>query len=216
VIGRRPFVSCWQAAASPGSSLLWHTLKACAASLTVPGFMLCLIIMTFSSALYVLEPRENILSMPHGMWLVAVTISTVGYGDVYPVTDWGRIVIMLLIIIGLCFMAMPIAIVGAAFLETWKNRTRILCIGRMHGRLRQWGYTEEDLRNMFKSFDADNSGELDVEEFTKMIDTMRLGLNKSGCVRLFNVFDDDGSGAIDIDEFVDGMGLNNQNIFSVF
>lgn len=197
-------------------SLLWHTMKEASMATTIPTFMLVLIVMTFSSALYVLEPRDNVASMPYAMWLVAVTISTVGYGDVYPVTDWGRLVTMFLIWMGLHFMAMPIAIVGAAFLETWKNRTRILCVGRMHGRLRQWGYTEDDLRIMFKSFDADDSGELDVGEFTKMIDTMRLGLSKEAVEKLFNVFDDDKSGDIDIEEFVEGMGLNNKNVFSVF
>jgi len=123
---------------------------------------------------------------------------------------------MFLIFIGLHFMAMPIAIVGAAFLETWKNRTRVLCIGRMHGRLRQWGYTEEDLRIMFKSFDSDNNGFLDLEEFSKMIDTMRLGVSKESVERLFGVFDEDGSGSLDIDEWVFGMGLNDQSVFNVF
>jgi len=203
--------------ALPNFSLLWHTLRCASISMPIPIFMLCLIVVTFSSALYVAEPRDNITSMPYAMWLVAVTISTVGYGDVYPETDEGRIITMILIFIGLHFMAMPIAIVGAAFLETWKNRTRILCIGRMHGRLRQWGYTEDDLRMMFKSFDADNSGELDVEEFTTMVDTMRLGLNQNAIEKLFNVFDEDGSGALDIEEFVEGIGLNKQSqMFMIF
>merc|ERR1719229_195234 len=107
-------------------------------------------------------------------------------------------------------MAMPITIVGTAFTDVWKNRVRIQAIGRMHSRLRQWGYTEEDLRLMFKTADVDNSGELDQEEFQKMVSTMRLGLNEKSINALFKVFDDDNSGAVDIEEFVEGIGLNRQ------
>jgi hypothetical protein len=200
----------------PNFVLLYHTLKAASPAIPVPMFMLSLTVMIFSSALYVAEPRSNIISMPHAAWLVVVTISTVGYGDLSPETDQGRVCASLLIFCGLLFMAMPIAIVGAAFLETWKNRTRILAIGRIHRRMSQWGYTEEDLRIMFKTFDTDLNCVLDVNEFKRMVETMRLGLNDEQLVKLFNVFDADGSGALDMDEFVEGIGLNKPGMISIF
>jgi len=192
----------------PNFVLLWHTLKVATPSMAVPMYMLSLTIVIFSSAFYVIEPRTNIISMPHAMWFVVVTISTVGYGDLYPVTDLGRLCTSVLIFCGLLFMAMPIAIVGGAFLETWKNRVRILAIGRIHRRLSQWGYTEDDLKILFKTFDADFNNLLDFREFSKMVETMRLGLSEENVVRLFSVFDVDGDDALDMDEFVGGIGLN--------
>jgi hypothetical protein len=149
--------------------------------------------------------------MPHAMWMMLLTVSTVGYGDLVPVTDIGRSITSLVIMLGVLCMAMPIAIVGHAFTETWRNRTRILIVKRMRDRLRQWGYTEDDLRLMFRRFDDDDSNELDLEEFEKMVATMRLGLTHATIIRLFNVFDCDGSGALDVDEFIEGIGLHQQN-----
>merc|ERR1712232_565279 len=120
------------------------------------------------------EPRENIVSMPHAMWLVIVTLSTVGYGDVYPTTDWGRFVTALVVLMGVFYMAMPLTIVGQAFNVTWRNRGRIILINQMRMRLNQWGFTEQDMKIMFRKFDEDHSGELDIGEFSKMVSMIRL------------------------------------------
>ena len=48
-------------------------------------------------------------------WFVLVTLSTVGYGDVYPATFYGQAVTVPIIITGVLFMAMPISIVGNNF-----------------------------------------------------------------------------------------------------
>jgi hypothetical protein len=189
-------------------TLLVHTLQMVAEPLSVAIFMLVLIILTSSSAIYVAEPRDNITSVPHAMWMMLLTVSTVGYGDLVPVTDVGRSITSVVILLGVLCMAMPIAIVGYAFTETWRNRTRILVVGRMRDRLHQWGYCEDDLRLMFRKFDVDDSLELDLEEFEKMVATMRLGLGHSTVLRLFNVFDVDRSGALDVEEFIKGIEMH--------
>jgi voltage-gated potassium channel len=189
-------------------TLLVHTLQAVVEPLSIPLSLLILVYLSFSGALYVVEPRDNIGSIMQAMWLVAITVSTVGYGDLTPVTDAGRCIVGLMTLIGMLCTAMPISIVGAAFTEVWRNRTRIIIVGRMRDRLNQWQYTEEDLRILFRKFDEQDSGELDVEEFGKMVATMRLGLNEKAVERLYNLFDADGSGALDCDEFVEGIGLN--------
>merc|ERR1712224_430064 len=57
------------------------------------------------------------------------------------------------------------------------------------GRLRHWGYTEEDLRLLFDQFDEEDNGELSLKEFSTMVATMRLGFSPTMVERLFNAFD---------------------------
>jgi voltage-gated potassium channel len=55
-------------------------------------------------------------SIPKAMWWAVVTITTVGYGDVYPITALGRLIGGLVAIAGIASFAFPTAILGAGFL----------------------------------------------------------------------------------------------------
>ena len=56
-------------------------------------------------------------SIPAAMWWAAVTLTTVGYGDIYPVTVLGKIVGAMIAMTGIGMFALPTAILGAGFLE---------------------------------------------------------------------------------------------------
>merc|ERR1712217_770376 len=75
-------------------------------------------------------------------------------------------------------------------------------MGRTHNRLVQWGFQAKDIPKLFKMFDHNKDGELDIAEFRDMVQEMGLGLKKSRVVELFELFDDDGSGGVDAKEFV--------------
>ena len=68
------------------------------------------------------------------------------------------------------------------------------------------GRTEEqvqaDLVEMFDKFDADNSGELDAEEFEACMKSMELGLSKGQIGALMATADTSGDGTIDKVEFL--------------
>jgi len=51
----------------------------------------------------------------HSFWWVVVTVTTVGYGDVFPVTVMGMLVNSVLICLGIVLISLPIGIVGANF-----------------------------------------------------------------------------------------------------
>jgi voltage-gated potassium channel len=56
---------------------------------------------------------------PHfgiGVWWAIVTIATVGYGDVVPHTAWGRVVGSAVIIVGVTFVSLLIAVVTSYFI----------------------------------------------------------------------------------------------------
>ena len=56
-----------------------------------------------------------------GLWWAVATLSTTGYGDIYPVTFLGRIIGMLITIIGLFAVAIPTGILTAGFMEAASN-----------------------------------------------------------------------------------------------
>ena len=58
---------------------------------------------------------EVFSSIPAAMWWALATLTTVGYGDVVPVTDLGRVIGGLVMIFGLAMFALPIGIIASGF-----------------------------------------------------------------------------------------------------
>ena len=54
-------------------------------------------------------------SIPRALWWAVATLTTVGYGDVYPITALGKLIAAFLAIIGIAAVAMPAGILAAAF-----------------------------------------------------------------------------------------------------
>jgi voltage-gated potassium channel len=54
-------------------------------------------------------------TIPDALWWAAITLTTVGYGDVVPVTGFGRLIAALTALCGIAVLAVPTAILGAGF-----------------------------------------------------------------------------------------------------
>ncbi|GFO43213.1 potassium voltage-gated channel subfamily a member 4 [Plakobranchus ocellatus] len=85
-------------------------------------------VLLFGSALYIAEgfstPDNEALqfeSIPDAMWWAIITMTTVGYGDFYPVHAAGYIVGAICAVSGLLLVAMPIAIVASNFSVYYDN-----------------------------------------------------------------------------------------------
>jgi voltage-gated potassium channel len=82
--------------------------------------LLFIALILVSSVMYYAEHEaqpEVYSSIPHAMWWALVTLATVGYGDVYPITFLGKMMTGVAIIIGVCIFALPTAIFAAGFIE---------------------------------------------------------------------------------------------------
>lgn len=53
-------------------------------------------------------------SIPESLWFAVATLTTVGYGDTYPVTTGGKVFTFMILMIGLGIVALPAAVVSAA------------------------------------------------------------------------------------------------------
>lgn len=87
------------------------------------GLIFALLIVTVlvsSSLMYWAEADaqpDKFGSIPRALWWSIVTLTTVGYGDVYPVTTLGRALAAILAIMGVCLIALPTGLFAASFTE---------------------------------------------------------------------------------------------------
>lgn len=84
---------------------------------------IAIILIIFTIMVYFAEndaQPQTFSSIPKTLWWAIVTLSTVGYGDMYPVTITGRIITTILTMIGIAFYAIPGGLFTAALIEEIK------------------------------------------------------------------------------------------------
>ena len=83
------------------------------------AFLIVAVIMVMSAGFMHLAEAEvqpeRFGTIPDALWWAAITLTTVGYGDVVPVTGFGRLIAALTALCGIAVLAVPTAILGAGF-----------------------------------------------------------------------------------------------------
>lgn len=89
-------------------------------------FSVTMVLLVISSSLMYLAEREAqpdaFSSIPDTLWWGAVTLTTVGYGDVYPVTSMGQIFGALTALLGIGLVALPSGILASGFVEEFGRK----------------------------------------------------------------------------------------------
>ncbi|MFA6219717.1 MAG: ion transporter [Erythrobacter sp.] len=110
---------------SKAISEVWAAVANRADDLIVTAALAFVFILLGATALYMTEgdihPRA-FGSIPRSLWWAVMTFTTVGYGDVYPVTALGKIFASVMALSGVAFVAMPTGIIAAAFSEAMQRR----------------------------------------------------------------------------------------------
>lgn len=125
-------------------------------------FILLILIVTASSGIYLVENQaqpEEFESIPKSMWWAVVTLTTVGYGDVIPITTTGKILGAIITILGVGLAALPAGILATGLANELSQR-------------------KEELEQSFREMLLE--GDLDLVQNQLKIETIRkeLGLDK--------------------------------------
>ena len=82
------------------------------------------IISVVGSIMYFVEgPAGGFTSIPIGVYWAVVTLTTVGYGDIAPVTTVGRMLAAMVMILGYAIIAVPTGIVTAELTAQSRDRS---------------------------------------------------------------------------------------------
>lgn len=98
------------------------------AELLVTLGMIGLILLLVSSVMYSIESvaqPDKFGSIPDTMWWGVATLTTVGYGDVYPITPAGKVFSSIIAVLGLGLFAIPTGILASGFNEQLQEQRAV-------------------------------------------------------------------------------------------
>ena len=104
------------------SNFLYRSLLVSRAKIII--FLLFVLIMCilFGTLMYIIEgPQAGFNNIPESIYWCISTISTVGYGDIVPLTGMGKFLASLLMILGYGIIAVPTGIISAEMVQSRKK-----------------------------------------------------------------------------------------------
>lgn len=173
---------------SSGVGVLITALQVSLQPLMVLVFFVLIAVIVFSSLLYYTEkedPDTLFISIPDTFWWSFVTMTTVGYGDMVPMTTLGMTLGCFVMLCGVLLLALPITVIGANFAKALRD-AQVLVM-------------EQALRDA----DSDESGVVTIEEMECVLKKLarhgggkEMMLGRGGTIQnLLEKYDADGSGS---------------------
>jgi len=106
------------------ASQLKRALKASRAKITVFLFAVLIVSVMLGTVMYMIEGDEaGFTSIPTSIYWTIVTLTTVGYGDIAPITPQGQLIATIIMLLGYGIIAVPTGIVTAEFGKHGKDKT---------------------------------------------------------------------------------------------
>ena len=102
-------------------------LKETKSELGITLFIAFIMLVLASTLMFYIESDvqpDKFASIGHAFWWAIATLTTVGYGDVYPITAIGKVLSGAIALIGVGIVALPTGIISSAFVEKIQKKQR--------------------------------------------------------------------------------------------
>jgi voltage-gated potassium channel len=127
---------------SEAVTLLGNVLRSRSPELAVMLIVLCMLLVLSSGAMFYAENEQQpdtFSSIPASMWWAVITLTTIGYGDAYPITAIGKVIGGVIAVMGIGIVALPTAIIATGFAEEVQKRRKAKHDAKEHPHERQAG-----------------------------------------------------------------------------
>jgi len=112
---------------SEAMKIISNVIEKTKEELVTSVFVISVLLMIVSTLMYYIEHEaqpEVFKNVFDAMWWTIVTLTTVGYGDIYPITPLGKILGAIVAILGIGMFALPAGILASGFLEEIQRRRK--------------------------------------------------------------------------------------------
>ena len=140
----------------PAFDVLGATVARAGTQLLTTLAMALALVYVSAVALYFIEgvggqQQEGFASIPRALWWAIVTLTTVGYGDVYPVTALGRVFAAIISLAGIGVVALPAGVFASAFSDELRERE----IKKLRDRVEEVETEVEELEQDIEDLESD-------------------------------------------------------------
>ncbi len=111
-------------------NLLLRSLWISAPKILIFFFFVLILVTSMGTVMYMIEgtvPGSDFNNIPNSIYWAIVTMTTVGYGDITPVTPVGRFISAVIMLIGYTIIAVPTGIVSATMVSQHKKFAKRRC-----------------------------------------------------------------------------------------
>lgn len=146
-------------------NLLLRSLRISAPKISVFFFFVLILVTSMGTVMYMIEgdvPGTEFNNIPNSIYWAIVTMTTVGYGDITPVTPVGRFLSAIIMLTGYTIIAVPTGIVSAAMVSQQKKQAERQC-----PHCHQTGHDAEAVYCKYcgKELESDSKRKIHNEEF---------------------------------------------------
>ncbi len=88
-------------------------------------FVTFILMVISASLMYYIESHaqpDKFANIGESFWWAVATLTTVGYGDVFPITGWGKLISGIIALLGIGMVALPTGVISSAFIERVQAR----------------------------------------------------------------------------------------------
>ncbi|WP_438961086.1 ion transporter [Nonlabens sp.] len=123
---------------SEALKIISNVFKKSKNDIIVTVFVVCILLIIAATLMYDIENEaqpDAFENIGQALWWSVATLTTVGYGDIYPVTGLGKFLSGVIALLGIGIVALPTGIISSAYIDEIQNKKAEKCCPHCHKEL---------------------------------------------------------------------------------